>query len=127
MSTSPNTSLRRELSEQEIREYAAAFDQRFGNNAVEFLNGGAQQQETYRFSAKTTDGKEIEQTVVASNVDVAGRQGWDVIRERDQSGVQIASARLEWESKQDGPQVEYLYDRKQGIETYRPEGISSQQ
>ena len=79
--------------------------------------------QTYRFSAKTTDGREIEQTVAASNVDVAARQGWDVIKETDQAGVQIASARLEWESK-DGPQVEYIYDRKQGIETNRPPGIT---
>jgi hypothetical protein len=126
MSSSPNISVKPEYSEQELREKAAAFDKRFGNNAYEFLNGREQQIEaqTYRLSAKTTDGKEIEQTVAASNLDVAARQGWDVIKERDQAGVQIASARLEWDSKQGGPQVEYLYDRKQGIETYRPEGIT---
>ena len=37
MSSSPNISVRREFTEEEIREKAAAFDQRFGNNAAEFM------------------------------------------------------------------------------------------
>ena len=39
MSTSPNISVRPQPTEEEIREIAAAFDQQFGNNAFEKLNG----------------------------------------------------------------------------------------
>jgi hypothetical protein len=154
MSSSPNISVRPQYTEDEIREQAAAFDQRFGNNAFEFLNRPEQQiredmrgvfpqdsidsaireerertigtigeVQAYRFSAKTTDGREIEQMVAASNLYVAERQGWDAIRERDQSGVQIASAKLEW-TDAEGPQVEYLYDKAQGFEVNRPSGIT---
>ena len=134
MSTSPNLSVNAngyealDQREQKIREdMRGVFAQDSIDRAIreerERSIGTPGEVQTYRFSAKTTDGREIEQMVAASNVDVAARQGWDVIKETDQAGVQIASARLEWESK-DGPQVEYLYDRKQGIETYRPEGIT---
>ena len=39
MSSSPNISVRPAYTEAELREKAAAFDQRFGNSASEFLNG----------------------------------------------------------------------------------------
>ena len=120
----------REFTEQEIRERAAAFDQQFGNNAHEYLNGRQEtiertgETQAYRFSGKTTDGREVEQPLIASNLDDASRQGWEAIQQQDRSGTQIASARLEWENKQDGPQVEYLYDRNQGFEVSRPTGIT---
>jgi len=41
MSSSPNISVKPEYTEEELRERAAAFDQRFGNNALEKLNGQA--------------------------------------------------------------------------------------
>ena len=119
----------REFTEQEIRDRAEAFDQRFGNNAHEFLNGRQEtierpgETQAYRFSGKTTDGREVEQALTASNLDDASRQAWEAIQQQDRSGTQIASARLEWGNKQDGPQVEYLYDRNQGFEVNRPAGI----
>lgn len=107
---------------QEQLEGAAAFDRIYGNNAHDFIK--ATENQAYQLSAKTTDGLEIERTLAAPNVEAAARQAWQSIQDEDRKGLEIASARLEWESEEDGLQVEYLYDAKQGIETYRPEGIT---
>jgi hypothetical protein len=110
-----------DLTQEEL-EGAAAFDRIYGNNAHDFIK--ATENQAYKLSAKTTDGLEIGRTLAAPNVDAAARQAWQSIQDEDRKGLEIASARLEWESEEDGPEVEYLYDAKQGIETYRPEGIT---
>jgi len=108
------------LTEQQIRS-AAAFDQHFGSNAYDFLKGGSEAK-GYKFSARTADGREMDQMLTAPNADVATRQSWDVIEEQDRNGTEIATARIEW-SDEEGPQVSYIYDRQQGFELNRPWGI----
>ncbi len=79
--------------------------------------------ETYKFTAITADGQQIEQVFAATTVDGAAAQGWESIRERAAAGVQVEAAQLTWEGV-DSPEVEYIYDRRQGIELYRPAGLT---
>ena len=56
-------------------------------------------------------------------MDGAAAQGWETIRERTAAGVQVERAQLTWGTA-DAPEVEYIYDRRQGIELYRPSGLT---
>ena len=47
--------------------------------------------ESYKFTASTADGQQIEQVFAATTVDGAAAQGWESIRERAAAGVQVES------------------------------------
>jgi len=79
--------------------------------------------EAYKFTASTADGQQIERVFAATTVDGAAAQGWETIRERAAAGVQVERAQLTWGTA-DAPEVEYIYDRRQGIELYRPSGLT---
>ena len=79
--------------------------------------------ETYKFTAITADGQQIERVFAATNVDGAAAQGWETIRERTAADLQVERAQLTWGTA-DAPEVEYIYDRRQGIELYRPASLS---
>jgi hypothetical protein len=114
-----------QYSEQEIQENAAAFDHRFGESGYELLNGTPEQTQDYKFSAKATDGREVEQALTASSPDMATLQAWDVIQQHQRNGTEIQTARIDW-SNDEGPQVSHIYDRTQGFELSRPDGVELQ-
>jgi hypothetical protein len=135
MADEPSTRTRKvAYTEEELRARAAAFVQRFGNDARELLKRDnlywleaqertGERMDTYKFTATTSDGQQIEQVFAATTVDGAAAQGWESIRERAVAGVQVEAAQLTWEGV-DSPEVEYIYDRRQGIELYRPAGLT---
>jgi hypothetical protein len=77
----------------------------------------------YKLVTTTSNGREQSDLIVDSDLTEATKQAWSVLQEKDQSGVQIEGAKLEWMSPEEGPLTEYFYDRQQGIEISRPEGI----
>jgi len=79
--------------------------------------------ESYKFTAITADGQQIERVLAATTVDGAAAQGWETIRERTAADLQVERAQLTWGTA-DAPEVEYIYDRRQGIELYRPSGLT---
>ncbi len=83
------------------------------------------QTQEYDFSATTADGRHVDQALTASGVEEATLQAWDVIQQHQRNGVQIETARIEW-SNDEGPQVSYIYDRTQGFEISKPEGLDLQ-
>ncbi len=83
---------------------------------------GNQHASDYQFSAKAIDGRDIDQTLTASSLEAATLDSWDVIQQHQRNGVQIQSARIDW-TDADGPQVSYIYDRTQGFEISKPNGL----
>jgi hypothetical protein len=81
-----------------------------------------QNESAYQFSAKATDGRDIEQSLTAPSLEAATLESWDVIQQHQRNGVQIQSARIDWNDA-DGPQVSYIYDRTQGFELSKPAGL----
>jgi hypothetical protein len=77
----------------------------------------------YKLVTTAADGERHSNLIVDYDVQQAGEQSWKVLQDYDRSGVEIVAAQLEWNSKEDGPQVEYLFGNKQGFELYRPHGI----
>jgi hypothetical protein len=77
----------------------------------------------YKLVTTLPNGREQWDLIADSDLTQATQQAWGVLQEQDRSGVQVEAAKIEWESPQDGPQTEYFYDRQQGFELSRPEGI----
>jgi hypothetical protein len=105
---------------QFLQRAADRADDERGEDTTKNLARGA---DAYTFSAKATDGRQVEQTLTAAGVEAATLEAWKIIQENQQSGMQIQSARIEWQNEE-GPQVSHIYDRTQGFELSRPEGIS---
>jgi hypothetical protein len=84
--------------------------------------GTSEQTQDYKFMAKATDGREVEQALTASSPEMATLQSWDVIQQHHRHGDEIQSAKIEW-TDTEGPQVSYIYNRAQGVEISRPGGI----
>lgn len=101
-----------------VSSNAAAFDQKFGNNAVEFLNGGAQvayqgtdateaarvfagehQKTTYNLITTNAAGLEEGGTIQAENLTEATREAWRLVAKE---GPTVKAARLEWDGGNKG-------------------------
>ena len=52
--------------------------------------------ESYKFTAITADGQQIERVFAATTVDRAAAQGWESIGEQAAAGVQVEAAQLTW-------------------------------
>ena len=77
----------------------------------------------YKLVTTLPNGREHWDLIVDSDLTQATQQAWGVLQEKDQSGVRIEAAKLQWESPDEGPLTEYFYDRQQGFELSRPEVI----
>jgi hypothetical protein len=102
-----------------VSSNATAFDQKFGNNAVELLNG-AQVAETYQFTAEREDGQRVERVFASTDINDAVRQGWETIQEYEDTGDRIVTAKVVYDDKEEGLLTTYMYDRNQGIEVSMP-------
>lgn len=71
----------------------------------------------------TVDGSTTGRRLNALDLDGAINETWGQIERLDDIGEQVAFARIEWEDPTEGPQVSYVYDRAQGFELSRPEGL----